>query len=871
LNRRAGEKSWTSNEVIERFLEFFQSRNHLLISRAPLVPQDDPTLLFINAGMAPLKPYFLGLKQPPQPDLCNIQPCIRTVDIDVVGDRQHLTMFEMLGSWSIGHYWKDHAIELAYDLLVNGFSYNPEKIYATIYSGSEELGIPPDTESLKAWERVGLPSDHIVPLGEDNFWGPAGEYGPCGPCTEVFFDTGEERGKKYSPGGFFDTENRYIEIWNAGVFMEFNKQPSGLERLQLRSVDTGSGLERMLMNLNQVDSVYETDRIAPVVEIVRQQLSQKQSTVDVEAKIIADHLRALSFIAANGVQPANVGRGYIPRRLMRRIIGIALRRSVDFQIDSPLDAIVTRMGKQYPELEKHRRNLIEQFNKEKAEFGTRVQHGLDRLRSMCSETAINLSGEDAVMLVTTFGLPMEIIRDFVREHRGRIDEEAFQKLYKRHQEVSRSGPAIEASFDRLNEIATPTAYLGEESPTGKARIQAIIVDDELRQEATDSELAGIVLDQSTFYAEAGGQVGDQGTILGASGTLSVSNTIKTKKQFWVHLGKLSGTLRVGDVVETNVDWDRRTKIRSNHTATHLLQAALRRCLGEHVQQAGSRVEPDKLRFDFRNPSPLGIDDLQRVESVVNQFVRLDSTACVEQMPYEESRKRGALAFFGENYGDVVRVVQFGNSIELCGGSHVRRTGEIGYFRIVSESGVGSGIRRIVAVTGEDAVRQAREFSQIVETLSTSLQIPPGMLLEHVRGLSLKPKGKDSPAVKAVADVAGKTRTNAAGLPYLFAVVDLKDSALREQALELAEQIKGVVCLVTRRDDRVSVTITVAKSRTDSYHAEAILNKVLSAIGGKGGGKAHLAQGGGHGDANLQEVFEQSLLQGAALNESRGSR
>jgi alanyl-tRNA synthetase len=300
------------------------------------------------------------------------------VDIDVVGDRQHLTMFEMLGSWSIGHYWKDHAIELAYDLLVNGFSYNPEKIYATIYSGSEELGIPPDTESLKAWERVGLPSDHIVPLGEDNFWGPAGEYGPCGPCTEVFFDTGEERGKKYSPGGFFDTENRYIEIWNAGVFMEFNKQPSGLERLQLRSVDTGSGLERMLMNLNQVDSVYETDRIAPVVEIVRQQLSQKQSTVDVEAKIIADHLRALSFIAANGVQPANVGRGYIPRRLMRRIIGIALRRSVDFQIDSPLDAIVTRMGKQYPELEKHRRNLIEQFNKEKAEFGTRVQHGLDR-------------------------------------------------------------------------------------------------------------------------------------------------------------------------------------------------------------------------------------------------------------------------------------------------------------------------------------------------------------------------------------------------------------------------------------------------------------------------------------------------------------
>ena len=409
------------------FLDFFQSRDHLLIANASLIPKGDATLLFINSGMAPLKNYFLGREKPPHPNLCNIQGCIRTKDIDDVGDRHHLTYFEMLGSWSIGHYWKSRAIALAFELLTERFGFPVDRLYATVFAGDEALGVPPDEESLRVWRSMGLPADHIVPLGKDNFWGPAGDFGPCGPCTEVFYDTGDAFGARYEPGGVFDTEKRYIEIWNAGVFMEYDKQPGGLVPLAIRSVDTGSGLERMVMTLNGYDSVYDTDVLRPVVSVVREQLVRPD---DPTANLIADHVRAAAFILAEGQIPSNIGAGYIPRRLIRRCVATASQHGVKgFSFPRILEAVFASLRSWNGHIREKSEAIMQAFQEEQRDFERVLGRGLERLAAISGGESPRLAGADAFKLFATYGLPIDTMREYLRDRGGAVDEVAFAQAY----------------------------------------------------------------------------------------------------------------------------------------------------------------------------------------------------------------------------------------------------------------------------------------------------------------------------------------------------------------------------------------------------------------------------------------------------------
>ncbi|MBV9762920.1 MAG: alanine--tRNA ligase [Acidobacteriaceae bacterium] len=859
----------TSEEVVQTFLRFFEKHGHLRIPGASIVPKDDPTLLFINSGMAPLKPYFLGQRRPPQPNLCNVQPCIRTVDIDSVGDRHHLTLFEMLGSWSIGQYWKDHAIELAYALLVDEFHYDPKLLYASVYSGNPDHNIPPDDESIAAWERVGLASDHIVLLGEDNFWGPAGKYGPCGPCTEVFFDTGAEHGPTYVPGGHFDSESRYIEIWNAGVFMEFDKQPNGLSRLGLRSVDTGSGLERMLMNLNRCESVYETDRLRPIFEVVREQMGgASDESVAGEAKMITDHLRSASFILAHGVTPSNTGRGYIPRRLIRKCVAMTTRRRLEnFRFDEVLNTVIEVLGRDYSVLPANRNRILELMESESKAFALRMKQGLERLSALAAHKPFRLSGQDALSLFATFGVPLPIIRDLVGDYGGELDEAGFEEAFKQHQEVSRTGLQGEDGFEALAEAASPTVYLGEENTTVTGLIQALFVNQELSDRASEGAEVDIVVDRTTFYAEGGGQVGDTGIIKAPHGAVEVADTVKRLGLYFVHHGKVvSGSIARGETVELQADGERRLRIRANHSATHLLQSALRTVLGPHVQQAGSRVEASRLRFDFQHTERVTPEQRRQIELLVNSFIRKNVPAQIELTTYADAISRNALAFFGDTYGETVRMIRFdGFSTELCGGSHVRATGDIGAFRILSESSVMSGVRRIVALTGEEAIRHSQHADEILEAVSSRLHVAPDSVEGQIVKILERAKQQTPTAAsgKQTTDaMRAQLQTAPSGVPYLFLEVDQDPVGLRTIALEAAEQLAAAVSLISIRGDKMSVVVCVSKSLTNSVQANDILARMLSAIkGGHGGGKAHLAQGGGPAGADinaLRAAFAQAL-------------
>ena len=432
-------KNIPTREIRDIFLRFFEGKNHLLIPGASLIPVNDPTLLFINAGMAPLKKYFTGEDVPPQPDLCNVQPCIRTIDIEEVGDRYHLTFFEMLGSWSINNYFKQRAVELAYELLVEHFGFPKDKLYATVYHGNPTRNIPPDEESARAWEAVGLPRDHIVFLGEDNFWGPAGEIGPCGPCTEVFFDTGNEYGQIYFEGGQFDT-NRYIEIWNAGVFMEFNKQADGsLTRLKFNSVDTGSGLERMAFIMNGSDSIYDIDSIQPLLQQVQNQLADNDHASITTTRILTDHIRAATFILSEGILPSNEGRGYIPRRLIRKCLALTARaEKPEFDFEGIINSVIREYADLYPKLQENQRQIVNAFSQERKDFERVIGRGMKRLKQLSENPPFMISGHDAFILFSTYGMPLTLIRDFALASGGTVDEEGYLREYRQHQETSRN-------------------------------------------------------------------------------------------------------------------------------------------------------------------------------------------------------------------------------------------------------------------------------------------------------------------------------------------------------------------------------------------------------------------------------------------------
>ncbi len=849
-------KYLSSVEIREEFLSFFERRDHVRISGSSIIPESDPTLLFINSGMAPLKRYFDGSAVPPHPNLCNIQPCIRTRDIDDVGDRHHLTFFEMLGSWSIGNYFKQHAVELAFELLVDVFGFPEEKLFVTVYAGDEELGLEPDRESAEFWRDVGVPERRILFLGKDNFWGPAGETGPCGPCTEVFFDTGDEFGPAYEPNGVFDDTSRYIEIWNAGVFMQLNKDSAGrFTKLPLKSVDTGSGIERMAMMLQQKSSVYETDLLAEIKAAVDSQTGSKLT--EAQRRVITDHTRAATMILGESVSPGNEGRAYIPRRLIRKCIALVERAGISqFDYAGLLDVVIDKFKLQYPQLVANEATLKSAYLREVEDFQKVIGRGLERLQHLydASEDG-GIAGKDAFDLFATYGLPFEISREFISDLGGKIDEEGYETEYERHRDISRSGtakgePSLKSAAASVGSLGTE--FVGPDTLKAESTVVAILQDGKPVEAAGPGEAVDVVLDRTSAYAEGGGQIGDRGLILAPESNVRIAGFNDTQKAGTAFLHRVSAMdteLSVGMRVLVEVDGERRVPTMANHSSTHLLQAALRAVLGDHVSQKGSHVDNERLRFDFTHPSKVTPEELSRIEQWVNRTIRENQLRETMVTSYDDAIERGAIAFSGDTYGEKVSMVSFGDaSVELCGGTHVRATGDIGLFRIVSESSVAKGVRRIIAVTGDAAVAWSQEQTRLLNEIADHFRVPQDQVLDRLRELSNNPKNskkkQESSTGGALSGAEKSAKTLASGVKYLALRHDAKTEALAPEAERLAKAIDGVVVLSGVAGEKVSLVVAVAKSQGLAVHASKLLNALAGHIGGRGGGSPTLARGGG---------------------------
>ncbi|PYG90205.1 alanyl-tRNA synthetase [Ruminiclostridium sufflavum DSM 19573] len=860
----------TSDEIRTIFLEYFQKHNHKKIAESSVIPENDPTLLFINSGMAPLKNYFTGEEVPPASNLCNIQPCIRTIDIDEIGDRHHLTSFEMLGSWSFNNYFKEDAIKLAFELLTEGLKIPKEKLYATVFMGSKELNLEPDTESIEIWQKAGMDRSHIVPQPfEDNFWGPTAETGPCGPCTEVFYDTGEEYGEAYTEGGEFDTRKRYIEIWNAGVFMQLNKMSDGTyEPLKFKSVDTGAGLERLTMTLNKLNSVYEIDSLRPIVDIIKNQctsLSPESDIPESKINILSDHLRTVTILLAAGAVPGNAGRGYIPRKLIRKCCTILAKYKVDnFNYKEVINKIIEHYNKYYGHFEKNRNQIFSVFNKEVEGYSAVLEEGTARIEKMCGGlTAI--SGKDAFVLVTSYGLPFDFIQEYAAEHGMTIDKEEYDNEIKHHKEISKIGLNEEggngSSLPALKGLAenfAKTGFTGYEELSCKAHIIGIIKDNAEAELAAANEQAIIITDKSCFYAESGGQIADTGTISAGNMQLEVTDVKKAEEVFFHFAKVISGEVRVDQAVDMIVDSERRTKIEANHSAVHLLQKALRIYLGESVKQAGSLVTDDRLRFDFQCDKKLEADVLDLIEATVNEYIRRDYVREVQETSYEQAVKEGALAFFSNKYSDVVRMVSFGEvSKELCGGTHIASTGKIGFCKIISEESAGRGIRRIVALTGSEAVRYVQEEIKLLNEIAAKLKTGKKQILSKLDTLGTKKEQPEEAAftVMTKEQTAKSTLQSSKGTAYITREYPAMTDEVRDEAIRVAELIRGVVCFYSIVDDKVQITIAIDKELSKSCNANGVIKSALAYLDGKGGGSAYLARGSGNNAGGLKDMLE----------------
>ncbi|MFN2452508.1 MAG: alanine--tRNA ligase [Candidatus Dormibacteria bacterium] len=863
-------KPLSSREIRETFLDFFISRDHRRIEGSSLLPRNDPTLLYINSGMAPLKRLFTGEETPPHPDLCNVQPCIRTIDIDDVGDRHHLTLFEMMGSWSIGRYFKEHAIELAYELLVDRLGFPADRLYATYFSGDASIDLPGDEVSAGVWERVGMAREQIIGLGLDNFWGPAGDTGPCGPCTEVFFDTGERFGPTWKPGMEFDTSGRYIEIWNAGVFMEYDKRPDGsFPKLPFPSVDTGSGLERMTMAMGGLDSVYDTDLLAPLVERIGEGFGNHQVPIE-QRRLLADHLRASTFILAEGVRPSNVDAGYIPRRLIRKSIAVAHRVGArDYDFESVLDLVIGTFAEYYPRLNQQRDTIIARFREERSEFDRVISRGLEQLDRLIGTPPFMITGHDAFTLFATYGLPVDIVRDFAAERGGSVDDAAFEREFREHQEVSRvlrrrttrdggsvvDWPRDEARLAALFERVPVTEFSGYEATSDRSPVLALLRDGQVVDAVEEGERVEVICARTPFYAESGGQVGDTGRLRADGSELTVLDTQRSAHGYHLHRATVDrGRLRTGDVVELEVDEERRDNLRRNHSATHLLQAVLRDLLGDHVHQAGSLVEPARLRFDFTHTGALTREQVYEVERALNRTIFSDLGQSTALKPMAEAVREGALYMAGEDYGDRVRVVDFGGySVELCGGTHVRATGDINLFRVMSETSIASGVRRIVAVTGEAAVDYTLHRDAILSQVATQLRVGADDVAERVEKLASGARKR--PASGAQVD-AGALRRGVLpdGTAWAAGVSTGDTNGLRTQAADLAASTGGVVVLGADDEGTARVCVAVARGLEGRHDAGVIIRALLPVVEGRGGGKPGMATGGGPKVERLGELM-----------------
>ena len=845
-------KPLTSSEIRELFLDFFRKNNHRLIEGSSIIPKNDPSLLYINSGMAPLKPYFLGLETPPSKQLVNVQPCIRTNDIEEIGDRHHLTFFEMMGSWSIGDYYKERAIQLAFDLLVGHFKFDKEKLYVTVYKGDPDLGIAADEESIQFWKNVGVADDHIIALGADNFWGPAGDTGPCGPCTEVFYDTGDAFGPKYTPGGHFDDTNRYIEIWNAGVFMELDKTKEGtFNALPMKSVDTGSGIERMYLALNGIDSLYEVDTIKPVYDKIKDLYSSEQLN-EKDYRTLTDHMRTATMILSDGVLPSRDGRGYIPRRLIRKSMALVMRAGK--RLDSLCEVakeVMQQLSHNYPNLVEKGSAIIAAIHDEIQAFTPILEEGLELLdQKLKSLQGKELDGAFIFNLVTTHGVPLENISDHVKERGFNFDEDAYWEHFRIHQGVSR-GKKKQHFGDILSDLnVQETVFLGYSETEATATITHLIKENESVSSVTKGDVFQIIVNQTPFYGESGGQVGDVGAAVTDSGKGSITDTQKSNA-IVAHFCELTqGDMKVGQTIQLNIDKSRRDMIKRNHTATHLLHSSLREVLGTHLEQRGSLVNDEKLRLDFSHSKKITDDEIIQIEEKVNNWIRNNYQADIQQMDYDSAVKNGAMALFKENYGDKVRVVRFGDvSTELCGGNHVSETNDIGMFLITKESSSSKGIRRIEGITWKKAYEHMVATKKIVKEASEFLSTNPEDLLESISKLKKKSLDvKKTSTSNSEKSDDSKIEETFISLPnnkkLLVGNLNEDKGALRgaiEQKLKNKEA--DFVLMISTNNDKILIMIGVSDQMKDQAPAGALIQESLKPFGGRGGGHNHLAQGG----------------------------
>lgn len=865
-----------SYEIRESFLDFFKNRGHVIEKSDTLIPKNDPTLLFTSAGMVQFKPYYTGEVPVPYRRASTVQKCLRAGgkanDLEEVGKTsRHLTFFEMLGNFSFGDYFKREAIQWAWEYSTQIMKIKPEQIWISVY---EE-----DDEAFDIWNKeVGVPEKRIVRLGaKDNFWGPAGDSGACGPCSELLFDKGETIDPNATPEN--DPHERFLEFWNL-VFPQYDQQVDGTRLpLKNRGIDTGMGLERMCLLLQNKNTVFDTDVLYPIIEATQEIAQSSYNENPIPFRVIADHIRALSFMTADGILPANDGRGYVWRRILRRASRfgreIGLVKPFLYQISK---VVVQNMGKYYPELIETQTQIEKIILLEEERFGSTLSRGMDLLKelfeNMESKGEKLIPGDVLFKLHDTYGFPLDIVKDMAEEKGFELDEVGYTEAKEKQRELTRKTWAgsgqqeISPVYHQILAQYGETEFIGYDQHTAICKIITIVKDDNIIEELKEKEEGYFILDKTPFYAESGGQVGDIGTFTGLDGKLliEISDTKKVLDKLFVHHGKVvNGKVRVGNEINAIIDHKRRLTIQNHHTATHLLQSALRDILGEHVHQCGSLVSEERLRFDFTHFESVGYDRILDIEKWVNEKIREDYDVEILYLPIEEARKLGAMALFGEKYGDIVRVVKINNiSTEFCGGCHVSRTGGIGGFKILSETSVSAGVRRIEAICGEPFIQWVQKTEQMIKEISGIVNSSPETLQERIfqiieenKKLSKEVEKWKRQAIIGEGKDLLKNVKSIDGIKYITLELENEDiNQVRIMVDHLKDKIKsGIIVIGIKYEDKATFCVGVTKDLTNQFSSSDIVNQLAQIIGGKGGGRRDFAQAGGKDIEKFSEAIE----------------
>ena len=869
------ETTLTGTEIRARFLDFYASKGHKKMPSSSLVPHNDPTVLLTTAGMQQMIPYFLGRETPPAVRMTSSQKCFRTTDIDVVGNQRTLTFFEMLGNFSVGDYFKRDAIAFAWEFLTQVVQLPAERLHPTVH--------PEDPEAAEYWRTIAGYADEAIVRLEDNWWGPPGASGPCGPDSEVYYDRGEAYGcgrADCKPGCECE---RFLEIWNL-VFMQYYQDLDGTRTpLPRKNIDTGMGLERLTMVLQDKESVFDIDLFRTIIDhfaSITHTTYGADPKKDTSLRVIGDHARSLVFLAADGVLPSNEGRGYIFRRILRR----AVRHGKLLGLDRPFlaeaaDTVIDLMGDYYTELKTQRERITQILSLEEKKFSQTLTTGLtllnEQLNALKQRGQTVIPGEDVFRLYDTHGFPIELTSEIAAEQGFTIDTAGFEQSMLQQQERSRAGAGNNYTHTKddlrvlttvLDRVGT-TTFLGYDGVSGTGKVLSIVVDGQEVESISAPQEATVILDRTPFYAESGGQIGDRGDIKSETGNFYVQDTQRPLKGLIVHYGQLNeGYLSVGERVQTDVIGQRRDDTIRNHSATHLLHKALRNLLGTQVQQRGSLVEPERLRFDFSSPRPLNSADLKKIDAEINQWIRDNAAVNTKIMPIQDAMETGAMALFGEKYDDLVRVVSMGSSIELCGGTHCRSTGQIGSYVTVQETSIAAGIRRIEALTGRAAEEYLRQRREALDSIAGTLQVQPDQVQTRIEQLLQElatarrqiTHYQHNEAVQQVQSLVQQAR-DIADIAVITARVTAADAKVLREMAEMVRaklQRPGVVVLASEQGERIALHVSIDPTLNKrGLHAGKIAGEIGARLGGKGGGRPDSAQGGGKDIAALPAALD----------------